>query len=109
MKINFDSLAETVIPNFYNGEKSTKAHMYVDNNIKIMKGCLESGASIGLHTHETSLEVIYFLSGKGKVICEDKEEFYQSGECHYCAKNQQHTLINASDENLTFFAVVPNV
>ena len=68
MIINFNEIEETVIPNFNGGEKSVASHMFVDKNNKIMYGCLEPGASIGLHTHDTSSEIIYILNGTGKVF-----------------------------------------
>ena len=48
--------------------------MNIDKNNKILLGTLEPGASIGLHTHETNSEIIYILSGKGKVLFEGEYE-----------------------------------
>ncbi len=107
MKFNFENLETTVLENFNGGEKEFYVKRYVDNNIKIMRGKLEPGASIGVHTHNTSSEVIYFLGGRGKVIYNGEEEFYSAGECHYCPKGDTHTLINIGDEDLTFVAIVP--
>ena len=64
MKVNFSQMEETVLPNFMGGEKSVRARMRVDENGKIMCGVLEPGASIGLHTHTTSSEIVYILSGR---------------------------------------------
>ena len=58
MKVEFSQLEETVIPNFMRGEGSVRAKMRVDGNGKIMRGVLEPGSSIGLHTHETSSEIV---------------------------------------------------
>lgn len=107
MKLLFDAIPETVLENFYGGEKEFRAHMYNDQNGKILRGRLVSGASIGLHTHETSSEIIYYLSGSGKVICDGVEEHVTAGDCHYCPKGSAHTMINDSEEDLVFFAVVP--
>ena len=108
MKIAFNQLDETIIPEFRGGKKNTTSRMYVDENIKIMHGSLEPGASIGLHTHETSSEIIYILQGQGKVLYNDTTETLAPGECHYCPKGQTHSLINDSDTaDLIFFAVVP--
>lgn len=105
--IDFTKIDETVIHNFYGGEGDTVARMYVDENNKIMKGRLAKGSSIGLHCHETSSEVIFILSGVGKAILEGNEEILTEGSCHYCKKGQTHTLINIGDEDLVFYAVVP--
>lgn len=66
MLIDFDQLEETVLPNFYAGNKETRAHMFTDSLNKIMSGRLVPGASIGLHTHETSSEIIYIYKAPAK-------------------------------------------
>lgn len=105
--IDFNKLNETVIPNFYGGEGDTVARMFVDENNKIMKGMLPPNCSIGMHCHESSSEIIFILSGKGKAILDGEEELLTEGSCHYCQKGQTHTLINIDNEDLTFYAVVP--
>ena len=107
MLIDFNAIPETVIPKMRGGEKEVRAHMYVDNLGKIMKGKLIPGATIGMHTHETSREVIYILSGVGKVLCEGVYEPLAPGACHYCPKGTAHSLINDSDGDLEFLAIVP--
>lgn len=107
MKINFNEMNETILPEFYGGEKSLIAHMYVDGMNKILHGKLEPGASIGLHTHKSSSEIIYILEGNGKVEYDDTLETVTVGDCHYCPKGHTHRLINDSDKDLIFFAVVP--
>ena len=81
--------------------------MFIDADNKIMRGRLIPGASIGLHTHETSSEIIYILSGTGKALYDGGEEALSPGDCHYCPKGHSHSLINDGDADLTFFAVVP--
>lgn len=94
---------------FKGGEKTTKAQMFVDDLNRIMvRGVLEPGASIGLHTHEDSSEIVYILSGNGKALYDDGEERLAPGDCHYCPKGHSHSLINDGGEDLVFFAVVPN-
>ena len=107
MKVEFSQLEETVIPNFMGGEGHIRARMRVDSNGKIMRGSLEPGASIGLHTHETNSEIIYVLEGQGKVLCDGAYEPLGPGSCHYCPKGHAHSLINDSAADLLFFAVVP--
>ena len=94
--------------NFNGGEKELLANMFVDDaGNKIFRGKLAPGASIGLHTHETSCEVIYVLKGKGIVLYNGEYEDVSEGLCHYCPKGHSHSLINNSDEDLIFLAVVP--
>ena len=108
MLINFDQLPENVIPHMRGGEGQVVNHMHTDGDNKIMKGFLAPGCTIGLHTHDTSSEIIYILSGTGKVKYDDGEETVKAGQCHYCPRGHSHSLINDSDSPLEFFAVVPN-
>ena len=107
MILNFDSIPESVMTNFKGGEKSVAAHMFVDPMCRIMRSRLVSGASIGLHTHEDSCEIVYCFSGSGKAICDGVEERISAGVCHYCPKGHSHTVINDTDGEMQFFAVVP--
>lgn len=107
MLIDFNAIPETVIANMRGGEKEVHARMYMDERGKVMRGKLIPGASIGMHTHETSSEVIYILAGTGKVLCDGAEEPLAPGACHYCPKGHAHSLINNGGEDLEFLAVVP--
>jgi quercetin dioxygenase-like cupin family protein len=107
MKINFADMEEKKLEHFKGGEKQFYAKMYTHELGKIMRGRLEPGASIGLHTHDTSSEIIYILEGNGKVLYDDTQETLQAGDCHYCPKGHAHSLINDSEADLEFFAVVP--
>ena len=108
MILDYSTMETTHIPNFLGGEGTVHAQMRVDELGKILKGVLDPGSSIGYHTHETSSEIIYILSGTGKVKYDDGEEPLKAGDCHYCPKGHSHSLINNSDGPLEFFAVVPN-
>lgn len=107
MLIKFDQISETVIPKMRDGEGQVVFHMHVDGDNKIMQGLLAPGCSIGLHTHDTSSEIIYILSGAGKVLYDGEYEPLSAGSCHYCPKGHAHSLINDGKDDLTFFAVVP--
>lgn len=107
MKINFDEIEETVIPQFRGGQKNTVSRIFSDKINKIMRGCLEPGASIGMHAHDTSSEILYILSGTAEVLFDNEKEYLAMGECHYCPKGHSHSLINKGNDNVVFFAVVP--
>lgn len=108
MKIIFENLETSTLHNFKGGEKYLTAKMHVDENNKIMKAYLVPGASIGIHAHVDTSEIIFITDGTGKAICDGKEEMLEAGSCHYCPKGSTHTLINTGNENLCFYAVVPN-
>jgi mannose-6-phosphate isomerase-like protein (cupin superfamily) len=107
MIIHFDETEEKVLPHFNGGEKEFNTRMYLDELNKIQRGRLAPGASIGMHTHDTSSEIFYILEGEGTVIYDGGEEAVSPGVCHYCPKGHIHSLINTGDKDLIFFAVVP--
>ena len=107
MRIDFEEIEETVIPQFKGGEKEFNVRMYADSMNKIMKSRLIPGASIGLHTHDTSSEIIFITKGCGYVLYDGEKIALQAGDVHYCPKGHTHSLFNDSDADLEFSAVVP--
>ncbi|MCI7473397.1 MAG: cupin domain-containing protein [Clostridiales bacterium] len=107
MKICLPQIAETPMPQFKGGKKTTYSRVMDDGLNRIFQTRLESGASIGLHTHTGSSEILYVLSGTGKAICDGVEERLGPGDCHYCPEGHAHTLMNDGGADLVFFAVVP--
>ena len=55
MLLDFENMEETVIHNFNGGEKDTRAKMYNDENMRILYGVLEPGASIGIQQRRSLL------------------------------------------------------
>ncbi len=107
MKIDLNQLKETPIPEFNGGVGTTFLHMFEDAKMKILLGRLKPGSSVGLHSHMTSSEVIFILSGEGKVLYDGEMESVGPGDCHYCPKGHSHSLLNQGKEELMFWAVVP--
>jgi len=95
------------IPNFKGGEGVFRAAIVSDEMNKILKAILPPASSVGLHTHDTSSEIIFILSGSGKTVCDGKTESVTAGDCLYCKKGSAHTLINDGEDDLIFYAVVP--
>lgn len=83
------------------------AKMHTDELGKILYGRLEPGSSIGFHKHETNSEIIYIVSGRAEFLYDEGTEEVAAGGCHYCPKGHSHSMMNHSDEELVFFAVVP--
>ena len=114
MTIDLNNMDVTVLPNFKGGEKSFAANMFFDGTNRIFKGRLVPGATIGMHTHEDSCEVIFVLEGKGTIVERDPGSDVETtspvapGDCLYCQKGHAHSLQNTCDEgDLVFYAVVP--
>ena len=114
MTIDLNNMDVTVLPNFKGGEKSFAANMFFDGTNRIFKGRLVPGATIGMHTHEDSCEVIFVLEGKGTIVERDPGSDVETsspvapGDCLYWQKGHAHSLQNTCDEgDLVFYAVVP--
>lgn len=109
MIINFDEIREEKIANFKGGDGNFVVKMYVDDSVRVLKGYLEKGSSIGMHKHEGTTETIFITGGTGKVIYDGKEEILTAGSCSYCPDGHEHSLINTGDGPLYLTAVVPKV
>ena len=107
MKLDFSAMEETRLEKFNGGEGALEAKMFLSDGNKILLGHLEPGASIGMHSHTGTCEIIYVLSGEGRVLCDGAVETLLPGEAHYCPEGHAHSLRNDGGERLCFFAVVP--
>ena len=108
MLIHFDAIEEIITPNMRGGEKSVATRTHADPLCKIIRGKLIPGASVGFHKHETDSEVIFILSGRGKILYDDTCEELFENSCHYCPMGHSHGLFNDSDADLEYFAVIPS-
>lgn len=107
MILDFTKIEETITPRFKGGEKEMAVRAFADEKNRIMVNRLIPGASVGMHTHEGSSEIIYALEGSGKVLYDGKELRIEAGQVHYCPEGHTHSLINDTEKELVFFAVVP--
>ncbi len=107
MILDLPNMPETAMPNFKGGEGVTYARMFFDGQNRVMLGRLPAGSSIGLHTHETSSEIMHVLSGTARVIMDGGEEIVYAGQTHYCPKGHTHTTLTHGAEELVILAVVP--
>ena len=107
MLIGFDQIPETHVVGPKGGKGDIYQRTVSDDFCRIVRGCLAPGGQVGLHTHEKDSEIIYILSGTGKVLCDGVYEPLEAGSCHYCPKGHEHSLINDSEGDLCFLAVIP--
>lgn len=107
MRIDFEELPRFAMECYNGGEKITYTRMYNDELNSIMKVTLEPGASIGLHHHETSSEILFIISGKGRVVTNGETEELRAGICSYCPAGSEHTIINTGEDELILFTVIP--
>ena len=107
MLIHFDQISDTVLENFKGGKGTFIPKIVTDGTCKIMRGRLLPHSHLGLHTHEGNSEMIFVLSGTGKVLYEGEYIPLKPGDCHYCPMGHAHSLINDTDEELVVLAIVP--
>lgn len=108
MVIRQNEIEISHLENFKGGDKHLDARMFFDGTNRILtQARLIPGASIGMHTHEDSCEVIFILEGSGSILEEGTKKTVQAGDCLYCPKGGSHSLVNDSDADLVFCAVIP--
>lgn len=106
MLIDFNQKEEIAVLGMNKGTGTMTAKMYMDEQGKIISCSIHVGGSIGLHKHETSDDINYVLSGKGKAICDGQEEVLGAGMCHICKIGSEHSIINTGNEDLVLLTVV---
>lgn len=107
MIIDISTLEEKRLEHFKGGEGTFLAKMCCDSHVKIMQGRLVPDAGIGYHKHEGNSEIIFLLQGEGSVCFDGKAFTLHAGQVHYCPKGHEHSLCNKGQEDLLFYAVVP--
>lgn len=107
MILDLMNTPEQAMPHFKGGEGVAYTRMFFDGMNRVMLGRLPAGSSIGMHTHETSSEIMHVLSGTARVIMDGETEIVRAGQTHYCPKGHTHTTICEGPEDLVILAVVP--
>lgn len=106
MLIDFNQKEDVTLSGMNGGTGTMTAKMYMDEQGKIIQCSIHPGGSIGLHKHETSDDINYVLSGKGKAVCDGQEEILSAGTCHICRKGSEHIIVNMGVEDLILITVV---
>lgn len=107
MVIDFKNIKEEKIMNFKGGEGELDTRNFVDKDNRIMMSILKPGASSGYHKHDGNWEIVYIVDGEATFVYDDKEEVVRAGQVHYCPNGHSHSMINKTDKDLVYFAVVP--
>lgn len=109
MIIDFNNISPVTIEGFKGGHGQLVSHNYADGDCKIMYSTLRAGASTGLHLHEGNCEVILVLSGTLTFHYDDSIETATAGQVHYCPQGHSHYMENLTQEDATYFAIVPQL
>ena len=107
MLIDFGTYDWAEIPHMNGGEGSVFARMSMTENTRIVLTRVPPGSTIGVHPQLSGDDVNYVLSGKGRAVCDGKEEALVPGVCHVCPKGSEHMIVNDGKEDLVLFTVVP--
>jgi len=81
MLLDFAKIPVEPVANMRGGQGTVLLQKTVQGPVKVMRGVLPPGATIGMHSHETNCEVIYILSGTGQVLCDGVQEPLGPGAC----------------------------
>ncbi len=109
MLIDFNKIDEIKMPGMNGGTGEMSARMFFCDKGKIIPTRIHPGGSIGLHKQATSDDINYVLSGRGKAICDGKEEMLFPGCCHICPKGSEHSIINTGSEDLVLLTLVVKI
>ena len=109
MIIDYSKEEYQEMPNFKGGLNSIFGKMCFDGSVRILRAFIPVGSSIGYHQHEENAEIMYILSGSGTLTEDGVSHRVSSGQSTYCAKGHFHGLVNDGEEDLHFFAVVPEL
>ena len=104
--LNFAQMKWMDIPHMNGGEGIVNAAPFTDEQVKILRGVLKKGCSVGLHKHTDDCEIVYVLKGTARCLLDGVEEIVGPGQCHYCPKGSSHMVENAGEEDLQVFNVV---
>ncbi len=107
MIIDYSKIEEEKIQNFKGGNGELDTRNFIDSKNKIMMSRLKPGANSGYHKHEMNSEIVYIISGEGHFKYDDTVEKFCAGDVHYCPMGHSHAMYNDGDEDLVYFAIVP--
>ena len=104
--IDFIAMEIDTMSNFKGGEGDIYMKMLVDGKNKFMYCTIPSGSSVGNHTHDADMEIVYVLQGEATILFDGTEQVYTKGMAHYCQKGHGHSISNKGVEDLVTFNVV---
>lgn len=107
MVIDSNDLQEQVLENFKGGNGELITRNFVDGKCKIMFSRLRAGASSGSHVHDGNCEIVYVIKGTATFHYDGQEETVKEGQVHYCPEGHTHYMVNNTEADVTYLAIVP--
>ncbi len=94
------------MPGMNGGSGEMTVRMVNDEKYRICTTVLHPHSSIGIHAQSSGDDMNFIISGQGKAICDGIEEELKPGVMHICPKGSEHSILNDSEEDLVFLAIV---
>lgn len=104
--VDFNSMDVDTIYNYKGGDNMVLSKMAPLGSNKAIYSIVPPGSSIGYHTHETDMEIVYVLHGTATVRMDSTIMVYTQGMVHYCPKGRSHAISNLGEEDLVSFNVI---
>lgn len=106
MKIDFNQLESTTIPNMNNGDGTLSARMFNNASYRIIPTSIHPNSSIGSHVQESGDDLNYVIKGTGIAVCDGVEEELLPGVMHICPQGSTHSIRNTGKEDLVLLSIV---
>ncbi len=106
MRIDFETIEPVTMPGMNGGSGEMTVRMVNDEKYRICTTVLHPHSSIGIHAQSSGDDMNFIISGQGKAICDGIEEELKPGVMHICPKGSEHSILNDSEEDLVFLAIV---
>lgn len=103
---DLNAMAADTLQHFKDGDGYVLMKMVKAGDNKIMLATLPQGSSVGFHTHESDMEVIYVQQGTATIVLDSTELTYTAGHVHYCPKGHGHSISNRAGEDLVIYNIV---
>lgn len=104
--VDFNSMEADTVYNYKGGDNMVVSKMAPLGSNKAIYSIVPPGSSVGYHTHETDMEIVYVLQGTATVRMDSTTLVYTPGMVHYCPKGRSHSISNLGQEDLVSFNVI---
>ena len=104
--VDFNSMETDTVYNYKGGDNMVLSKMAPLGSNKAIYSIVPPGSSVGYHTHETDMEIVYVLQGTATVRMDNTTLVYTPGMVHYCPKGHSHSISNLGQEDLVSFNVI---
>ena len=104
--VDINSMETDTVYNYKGGDNMVLSKMAPLGSNKAIYSIVPPGSSVGYHTHETDMEIVYVLQGTATVRMDSTTLVYTPGMVHYCPKGHSHSISNLGQEDLVSFNVI---